>query len=338
MLQIDLTQAQQIHSQDPGAVKQMIDALVGGLMQEVAVPLLNSGEALWEGLAAIVIVWTGLRIAFSGAGISAWDIVRLVTAIAIPRTLLFFYSNPIPVPGGGGPTFPEALVGMGAWAADLVLQDTWSSSWEWLGSVIARVWAEFQAAAGALGALKLLNFASHWTEAWAGVQLAVVSLVMGTLGLLLLVIGYAQVIWAAFAIGIATVVGPLFIPFLLFEPLAFLFWGWFRTMIVYSLYSLIAACVVRIFFAAIRAATDGIWAHLTPSLADMGSALMWIVSYAVIAVAGILAAFKIPELAGSLVSGNVGGGGMLGAILTVGGAAKAGFAAARGGLRGAPAK
>ena len=335
MLQIDLTQAQQIHSRDPGAVQQMIDALVGGLMQDVATPLLNAGEGIWEGLAAIVIVWTGLRIAFSGAGISAWDIVRLVTAIAIPRTLLFFYSNPMPI---GGETFPGLLVGMGAWVADMVLQDTWSSSWEWLGSVIARVWAEFQAAAGALGALQLLNFASHWTEAWAGVQLALVSLVMGTLGLLLLVIGYAQVIWASFAIGIATVVGPIFIPFLLFEPLAFLFWGWFRTMLVYSLYSMVAACVVRIFFAAIRAATDGIWAHLTPSLADMGSALMWIVSYAVIAVAGILAAFKIPELAASLVSGNVGGGGMLGAILTVGGAAKAGIAAARGGLRGAPAK
>lgn len=334
MLQIDLTQAQQIHSQDPGAVKQMIDALVGGLMGDVAAPLQNAGENIWAGLAAVLIVWTGLRIAFSGGGISAWEIVRLTTALAIPRTILFFYSNPMP----GGETFPNLLTGMGAWVADQVLQDTWSSSWEWLVSVVARVWAELQAAAGAVGALQLLNFQSHWAEAWAGIQLAIVALVMGALGLLLLVIGYAQVIWAAFAIGIATAVGPIFIPFLMFEPLAFLFWGWFRTMLVYSLYSMVAACVVRIFFAAIRAATDGIWAHMTPSLADMGAVLMWIVSYAAIAVAGILAAFKIPELAASLVSGNVGGGGMLGAIVTVGGAAKAGLAAARGGLRGAPAK
>ena len=49
---------------------------------------------------------------------------------------------------------------------------------------------------------------------------------------------------------------------------------------------------------------------------------MWVVSYIALALAGILAAFKIPELASALVSGSVGGGGMLGALAAVATAGK----------------
>ena len=63
---------------------------------------------------------------------------------------------------------------------------------------------------------------------------------------------------------------------------------------------------------------------------------MWVVSYLVLALAGILAAFKIPDLASSLVSGNASGGGMLGALAAVATAGKAAVVsgrAAAGGVR-----
>ena len=46
--------------------------------------------------------------------------------------------------------------------------------------------------------------------------------------LILMLIGlfavtYAQVIWAQIALAILIILGPIFIPFLVFEPLAFLF-------------------------------------------------------------------------------------------------------------------
>ena len=52
--------------------------------------------------------------------------------------------------------------------------------------------------------------------------------------LLLSAVTYAQVIWAQIALAILIILGPIFIPFLVFDPLSFLFWGWFRAMITYS--------------------------------------------------------------------------------------------------------
>ena len=63
----------------------MLDSLTEDLMADIAAPLLGAGEQMWEGLAAVVIVWTGVRIAFSGGGFAGWDFVRLVTAIMVPR-------------------------------------------------------------------------------------------------------------------------------------------------------------------------------------------------------------------------------------------------------------
>ena len=58
---------------------------------------------------------------------------------------------------------------------------------------------------------------------------------------------YAQVIWAQMAILILTFVGPMMIPWLVFEPMAFLFWGWFRSMITFALYGAIAGAIMRVF-------------------------------------------------------------------------------------------
>ena len=58
---------------------------------------------------------------------------------------------------------------------------------------------------------------------------------------------YAQVIWAQMALLILTFVGPMMIPWLVFEPMAFLFWGWFRSMITFALYGAIAGAIMRVF-------------------------------------------------------------------------------------------
>ncbi len=332
-MQVDLSRAQQIHSNDPGAIKAMLDSLTEDLLADMARPLLGAGEQMWEGLAAVVIVWTGVRIAFSGGGFSGWDFVRLVTAIMVPRAILFYYDTPMPV---GGLTLPEAIVGMGSWVADMVTRDSYSSTWRWLGTFVTRAFTEAIASASDWGIFWIFNLGAMGGNLIAGAVLAVLAVFMAIVSLLLVLLSYAQVIWAQFAIAVAVALGPIFVPFLLFEPLAFLFWGWLRTLLTYSLYSAVAACVLRVFLAAVRAASDGIWESLTPDLSDLGAALMWIVSYIALALAGILATFKIPELASGLVSGSVSGGGMLGALAATATAGKAavmvkGSAALRGG-------
>ena len=77
----------------------------------------------------------------------------------------------------------------------------------------------------------------------------VVVIFMALMMLILSAVVYAQVIWAQIALAILIILGPVFIPFLVFDPLSFLFWGWFRAMITYSLYAVIAGAVLRVFSA-----------------------------------------------------------------------------------------
>ena len=146
--------------------------------------------------------------------------------------------------------------------------------------------------------------------------------------LLLAAATYAQVIWAQIALSILIILGPVFIPFLVFEPLAFLFWGWFRAMLTYSFYAVIAGAVLRVFSAV------GIAYVITLGQADldMNSFMqvgMWTLAVVPFFIAGILASLKCGELASMLVTGaGAGGSGLMGMATTAGMAAASGGTAA----------
>ena len=131
----------------------------------------------------------------------------------------------------------------------------------------------------------------------------VVVLFMALMMLLLAAVTYAQVIWAQIAIAILIILGPIFIPFLVFEPMSFLFWGWFRAMITYSLYAVIAGAVLRVFSAVgIAFITSMGQADLSSiSLMNVG---LWMLAVVPFFVAGMLASLKIGELASMLVTGG----------------------------------
>ena len=149
---------------------------------------------------------------------------------AVPRTLLHYYTIPIP---GVGFKFPAMVAAGGIWLQDLFISDVVSASYTEMTALVQA-------------------FAAHLNAAWpsgslvsivtAGVSVlfsSFVTLVMGASLVFslaaLFCLTYAQVIWAQVAIAIVMLLGPVFIPFLLCEPLAFLFWGWFRTLMVYAL-------------------------------------------------------------------------------------------------------
>ncbi|MYJ57777.1 MAG: hypothetical protein F4088_02570, partial [Chloroflexi bacterium] len=67
----------------------VLDTVVGGAAPDVH----TLGLQLWGGLAAVMVAWTGLKIAFSGT-FQPWEIIKLVIGIAIPRTLLHYYVVP----------------------------------------------------------------------------------------------------------------------------------------------------------------------------------------------------------------------------------------------------
>lgn len=318
---------------DPGEFKTVLDDLTRGLMNVADGPLLAAGNNLWLGLATIIVVWTGLRTAFSGEAWSAWDFVKLIFLISIPRGMLQFYATPFP---GIGLTFPEIIVNQGSWLNGIIVGDTGSTAWRWLQDYLGASWSTMSTETSKHGLLAILI--SGGTRLLLLPILAASSL----LSLITVLVGYCYILFAQIAMSILVLFGPLFIPWMIFGPLSFLFWSWFRMLITYSLYAAVAAAVFRVMMQLIMtmgdaaqnaANVDAILADLenpeTYSSSDITGFILWSISYLLALLTSLLATFKIPEIAGGLVSGSAPGGGVAGAAITAGAAVKGGAGAAK---------
>ena len=125
------------------------------------------------------------------------------------------------------------------------------------------------------------------------------------------------------AVAIVILIGPLMIPWLLFEPLAFLFWGWFRALLVYSLYGVVAAVILRVFVSVSLTFLSTLMSAGF-NVSDLQQLGLWFLLLAPLLVAGILAAFKVGEIASLLVSGaGSAGAGLMSTIALGAGAGKA---------------
>ena len=302
--------------------KSFLDIALDGLTAAAGGEIFTTGNGMLGGLAAIVVVLTGIKIAFSG-NIQPWELVRVIIGLWIPWVMLQFYTTNIP---GMAFTFPGMLSAGGNWLHELLIGDAVYSMQTELGNLVRSLAANMEAQAQAGATLGLLTGGIHAAiTAVAGVGMLLFLIVML---LLLAAVTYAQVIWAQIALAILIILGPIFIPFLVFEPLSFLFWGWFRAMITYSLYAVIAGAVLRVFSAVgISYITSLGNANLDiQSLMDVG---MWMLAVVPLFVAGILASLKCGELASMLVtSAGAAGSGLMGMATTSGAAAISGGAAA----------
>ena len=281
-----------------GFLDVVLNTVVGGAAPDV----LTLGHQLWGGLAAIVVAWSGLKIAYSGT-LEPWSLVRVVLGIAIPRTLLHYYSVPIP---GVGFTFPAMVAAGGIWLQNLFISDVVSVGYTEMTALV-------QAFAARLGAA--WSGGSLMTLMTEGVNVFFSSLVA------LFCLTYAQVIWAQVALAIVILLGPVFIPWLLFEPLAFLFWGWFRTLMVYTLYGVVAGAILRVFMGVgmgyVTTYTGALMGTGSSDPAELG---LWVVVLLPLVVSGLMAGMKVGELAAMLVSGSGSvGSGMMALVVRGGG-------------------
>ena len=327
--QIDPSVPVNIPPEDLHDFKGFLDQVMADIMAANGPTVLNAGNTLWRGLAAIVVVWTGVKIAMSGT-FSMWTIIELVIGLWIPWVMLTFYAAPIP---GVGFTFPGMIAGGGNWLHSFFLSDIVTAVQIELSNLVhTQTTALSDAWAG-----------TSWFELTTALGDVLSTLIVGTSMMLLIflclvviyAVTYAQVIWAHMAILILTFVGPLMIPWLVFEPMAFLFWGWFRSMITFALYGAIAGAIMRVFMSVSLG-------FLTTFLgqADVDNPVQmvsWLLILLPLMVAGVIASLKVGELAGMLVSGGGGGGaGMTGALMmaaTGGKAMLAGKAAGAAGVK-----
>ena len=227
---------------------QQAGILTGQLMASVAPAVATAGMQLWQGLALIVVVWTGAQMALSGGGINMAAVVRMVIGLSIPLGMLQFYTAPLP---GAGRSVPELITGMGEWLQLMIVADAGTAMMEQL-ALAGTAFRELFAGEGVFGSMAAFGW--NLVTDLPAVLDAAFDLAV-TLGLMMLLaiglvvvfaIGQAQVMWAQLALSIALVLGPIFIPWLLVPQLSFLFWGWLRTVLVYSLYGAVAAAIFRV--------------------------------------------------------------------------------------------
>ena len=279
--------------------KSFLDVVLDTVVGAAAPDVHALGLQLWGGLAAVMVAWTGLKIAFSGT-FEPWAIVKLVIGIAIPRTLLHYYIVPIP---GVGLTFPAMVAGGGIWLQNLFISDVVSAGYTEMTALVQAYAAHLS------GAWSSGNLLSIMTAGVSVLFSSFVTLLMGAslvfCLLALFCITYAQVIWAQVAIAIVILLGPVFIAFLLFEPLAFLFWGWFRSLMVYTLYGVVAGAVLRVFMGVgMGYITTYADALMGTGTADAAELWLWAVVLLPLVVCGLMAGLKVGELASMLVSGS----------------------------------
>ena len=287
--------------------KSLVDDAWQDATTTVAPELLDLGNDLWLALSLIVLVWTGVRIAFSG-DLQPWDFVRLIIGLWIPWVILQFYNQPLP---GMAMSFPVMVASGGSWVQDFLIGDMAYNMQTAMGNLTDILWAQM---ASAWQNGSIWDFVRQGgTAVLALVSGTLISVLVGLSLLLLFAVTYAQVIWAQLAVAILILLGPMFIPWLVFDPLAFLFWGWFKGMLTYSIYGVIAAAVMRVFtdvslsFIARMANTPVNW----NAPQEMG---MWVLAVIPLAVAGLLAAGQVGAVAAMLVTGGgAAGSGLMGA-------------------------
>ncbi len=297
--------------------KPFLDQVLAEITSHVAPRVHQAGADLWRGMGAVVVVWSGLKMAFSGT-LHPWEWVRLVMALAIPWTLLTFYYQDIP---GTSYTFPQAVVAQGNWMMGLMMTDIVKATQQEPSRTFEQVHATFTDQARNLNMAGIL-----WSGSGTFLKFvfgSVLTLFLALLLLALFAITYAQVIWAHVAVAIVILIGPLMIPWLLFEPMAFLFWGWFRALLIYSLYGVVAAAILRVFVSVSLTFLSTLMSTGF-NVSDLQQLGMWFLLLAPLLVAGLLAAFKVGEIASLLISGaGSAGAGLMGAVAGVAGAGKA---------------
>ena len=321
-IQLDPGIPTDLSPQDMRNFKLFLDTALESLTAAAGTEVFNLGNQMFGMLALIVVVLSGLKIAFGG-GLQPWELVRVIIGIWIPWVMLQFYTNTIP---GMIYTFPHMIAAGGNWLNDLLVDDSVNSVQRELTKLFKEL-ADAQDAAVESGDI-IDVLTSGFQAAMTQITGFVVVIFMALMMLVLSAVTYAQVIWAQIALAILIILGPVFIPFLVFEPLSFLFWGWFRAMITYSLYAVIAGAVLRVFSAVgIAFITSMGQANLNfNSLMEVG---LWMLAVVPFFIAGMLASLKIGEMASMLVTGGgAGGSGLMGMATTAGMAVASGGTAA----------
>lgn len=243
-------------------------------------------------LATIMLVWFGvqesLASAHGGPGFNVGKFVSFFVLITFAYTLVRFYDSSIP---GIGQSFRGFINGGAQYLVSIIGNDSITS--------IQNTLSQAQSTEGP-GMMKAVT-----NPYYAIVYFCIQALIATFSAVVSAIVAYGAI--ASAAVGL---LGPVFIPFLVFDKLEFLFWGWLKAFIGFCFYKVLAAAVLSIL------------AHLLAqyytevvNFSDPGTMVQELPLLILLVLVNIYILFKIPAMTMSIFSGSTGGhGGGLGLI------------------------
>ena len=258
------------------AINQLVTAHAGSFQA--------MGLNLFRGLVVIMIVWYGTQYALGS--VSAWHggfnfaaFVEFLFMASIGLAMLQFYNTPLP---GMSTSFHRLFTDEGSYLAAVINLDVMN---EFLGKVSVIVtktpWPGF---------LNLFLVVIYVSVLF---NMAIAEIAL-----------FAIIAFGYVAAGVLVLVGPLFIPFFIVPKLSWLFWGWFRCLLTYAFYQVIANAFVFVWCTVLNTFIDNT-VHGDYSLGHFAVLLVPLIMLNVSFLIGLL---KVPALTTDLFSGAAAAG------------------------------
>jgi hypothetical protein len=239
-------------------------------------------------LATIVMVWFGVQEAFASAhgeaGFSMGRFLNLFMLLTFAYVMVNYYDSSIP---GLGFSLKGFIDGGTINLVNVIGSDGSNTMLN-----------EINAASSKTGPGLLNTMMSPY---YAMVYFAVQFLLA-----LLAAIVSAIVAYGAIAATIIGLLGPIFIPFLVFDKLDWLFWGWLKAYLGFSFYKVVAAATLNV----LSHVLTNYYLQLGQSLSDPSLIVQTLPLLVLLVLVNIYILFKIPTMTHTLFTGGTGGHGV----------------------------
>ena len=243
-------------------------------------------------LATIMLVWFGvqesLASAHGGPGFSMGRFLNLFMLLTFAYVMVNYYDSSIPGLGfslkgliDGGTTNLVNVIGSDG--STSLLNEIHSASSKTGPSMLNSIMSPYYA---------IVYFVVQFLLA---VLAAVVSAILA---------------YGAIASTIIGLLGPLFIPFLVFDKLDWLFWGWLKAYLGFSFYKVVAAAAMNV----LSHVLTNYYVQLGQSVSDPALIVQTLPLLILLVLVNVYILFKIPSMSHSLFGSSGGGGGGLGML------------------------
>jgi len=238
-------------------------------------------------LATMMLVWFGvqesLTSAQGGAGFSVGNFISLFMLLTFAYAMVNYYDSAIPGLGfsikgfidGGTANLVNVI---GADGSTTMLNQIHEASSKTGPSMLTSIMSPYYS---------IVYFAVQFLMA---ILAAVVS---------------AIIAYGAIASTIIGLLGPLFIPFLVFDKLDWLFWGWLKAYLGFSFYKVVAAAAMNV----LSHVLTSYYIQLGQSVSDPSLIVQTLPLLILLVLVNVYILFKIPAITQSLFSGHTSGGG-----------------------------